>query len=714
MTRPCKVGVQLPEVERFVPWPEYLDLARRAEAVGFDSVWVGDHLVYDLPDGSTRGPYEAWTTLAAIAAVTERVEIGPLVASTGFHAPAMLAKQAATVDAISGGRLVLGLGAGWNRREFDAFGFAYDRRVSRFEEALAIIAPLLRDGRTTFHGRFYDVDDCVLDPRPPRESGPPIMVGSNSPRMLSIALPVVDSWNVWWSIYRNSVERFAEVKAEVDAAVPTGRQVEASAAVLVTLPGGEGRLMGESYDADVAEVTPSGLAEHVHGLAEAGATHVQLVLDPITAESIETGRLGAGFPGDLNTAPQFLEVVFHRVPWLSGIHAQRCRGSVGGRCLGRPMANDEHPTRPGHPIPVAVTRARAEIASVADHQTWSMTPLDVRETVTHLIREQAQREELLARVIAEGERNGAFTETGATGAVAWIAHTTHLTRGQAQRHVKLAAQLDHHDTVRDSMAAGQVHPEQAAVICQAVDELPHESRELCEKELVGLADHYDAKELKVHGRRVLAIVDPDAADAHEAKLLEREERAAAKATSLSMWDTGDGQVKGTFTLPALEGGMLKKALTALAAPKHVRANGGTYDHERPTPERLGQAFGEYVSRYPLDKLPHAGGINATVVVTMELDTLLGGLRAASIDTGTRLSAGAARRLACEAGIIPAVLDTKSRAPRPRPQGPLPHRDPTPRARDHPTALPEPRLHHPRLALPRPSHETLEPRRHHQP
>src|SRR3954447_12549136 len=129
MTRPCKVGVQLPEVERFVPWPEYLAMGRRAEETGYDSIWVGDHLIYDLPDGSTRGPYEVWTTLAALAAGTKRGEIGPLLASTSFHTPPMLAKHAATVDAISEGRLLVGLGAGWNRREFGAFGFPYDRRV---------------------------------------------------------------------------------------------------------------------------------------------------------------------------------------------------------------------------------------------------------------------------------------------------------------------------------------------------------------------------------------------------------------------------------------------------------------------------------------------------------------------------------------------------------------------------------------------------------
>ncbi|MGB1682297.1 MAG: LLM class flavin-dependent oxidoreductase, partial [Acidimicrobiales bacterium] len=198
-----KIGIQLPEVEWEVPFPEYLAMARTAEAAGFDSIWVGDHLLYDLPAGP-RGPWEAWTTLAAIAAVTDRVEIGPLVASTSFHAPPMLAKQAATVDAASEGRLIVALGAGWNRREYDAFGFAYDRRVSRFEEAFTIIRSLLRDGEVDFHGEYYNADHCVLHPRPPRPGGPPLMVGSIGPRMLGITLPHVDAWNVWWSDYGNT------------------------------------------------------------------------------------------------------------------------------------------------------------------------------------------------------------------------------------------------------------------------------------------------------------------------------------------------------------------------------------------------------------------------------------------------------------------------------------------------------------------------------
>src|SRR3954454_2838286 len=136
--RPLAVGVQLPEVERDVRWPEYLRMARAAEEVGFDSIWLGDHLLYRGDGRPERGPWEAWTLLGALAAATERVTIGPLVACAGVHAPGLLAKMAATVDEVSGGRLVLGLGAGWNAAEFAAFGIPFDRRVGRFEDAFGI------------------------------------------------------------------------------------------------------------------------------------------------------------------------------------------------------------------------------------------------------------------------------------------------------------------------------------------------------------------------------------------------------------------------------------------------------------------------------------------------------------------------------------------------------------------------------------------------
>jgi alkanesulfonate monooxygenase SsuD/methylene tetrahydromethanopterin reductase-like flavin-dependent oxidoreductase (luciferase family) len=289
---PCRVGVQLPEIERAVPWSEMVAMARAAEHAGFDSIWLGDHLLYDLPNGEVRGPWEVWTALAALACVTERVELGPLVASTSFHAPAMLAKLAATVDAISGGRLLLGLGAGWNQREYSAFGFPYDKRISRFEEAFTIIRELVRTGRSDFRGVYYDVADCVLDPRPVRPGGPPLMLGSVSPRMMRIGLPHVDAWNVWWSDYGNDAQGFAAVRTRVEDAIEqAGRapgEVEATAAVLVQLPGGIGRLMGETYnDRTVRPVLVSDLAEHLRAMAAAGAAHLQLVLDPITLESID-------------------------------------------------------------------------------------------------------------------------------------------------------------------------------------------------------------------------------------------------------------------------------------------------------------------------------------------------------------------------------------------------------------------------------------------
>src|SRR4051794_7335297 len=289
--RPCRVGLQLPEVERHVPWSEMLSIARAAEEVGFDSLWVGDHLLYDLPTGLTRGPWEAWTSLAAVAVATSRVEIGPLVASTGFHAPAMLAKQAATVDAISNGRLIVGLGAGWNEREYRAFGFRYDHRVSRFEEAFSIIRSLLREGRADFDGTYYSVENCVLDPGPVRPGGPPLLLGSVGPRMMRIGLPHVDAWNVWWSDYGNTPDGFAAVKDRVDEAAAQVRRrpqdISATAAVLVRLPGGTGRVMGDASKPQVDPVDGDDLAGHISAMADAGAKHLQLVVDPITESSVE-------------------------------------------------------------------------------------------------------------------------------------------------------------------------------------------------------------------------------------------------------------------------------------------------------------------------------------------------------------------------------------------------------------------------------------------
>jgi probable F420-dependent oxidoreductase len=285
--------VQLPEVERLVPWPELFAMAAAAEDVGFDSVWLGDHLLYDLPDGTSRGPWEVYTSLAALAAVTHRVQIGSLVSSLGFHDPAMIAKMAATIDAVSGGRLVLGVGSGWNEREYRAFGLPFDRRVDRFEEAFGIVRRLLAGETVTHSGRYHTVERCVIDPPAARPGGPLLMVGSHSPRMLSITLPHVHAWNVWWTIFGNTPAGFAAVVADVRArSEAAGRDpdsVEATACVYVQAPDGVGRTMGGSSSDPVQPLqgSPRQLAEQLHSFAEAGAAHVQLVVDPITQQSIE-------------------------------------------------------------------------------------------------------------------------------------------------------------------------------------------------------------------------------------------------------------------------------------------------------------------------------------------------------------------------------------------------------------------------------------------
>jgi alkanesulfonate monooxygenase SsuD/methylene tetrahydromethanopterin reductase-like flavin-dependent oxidoreductase (luciferase family) len=293
--RPLKVGVQLPEVEYVASWPEQREMARTAEAIGLDSLWLGDHLLYQWEGRPSRGPWEAWTSLAAIAAVTERIQIGPLVAATSFHSPGMLAKKAATLDEISGGRLILGLGAGWNEADYRAFGFPFDHRVSRFEEAFTVIRTLLREGRCDFEGTYYQMRNAELLPRGPRPQGPPLMIGSEGERMLSITLPHVQAWNAWFAWFGNTVEGYRPLRDRIDEACRrAGRapeEVERTVALFVAFPDAVGRSMGDRTDPDLTPLSsePEALAGTLRAFADEGVGHVQLVLDPITADSI--GRL---------------------------------------------------------------------------------------------------------------------------------------------------------------------------------------------------------------------------------------------------------------------------------------------------------------------------------------------------------------------------------------------------------------------------------------
>jgi alkanesulfonate monooxygenase SsuD/methylene tetrahydromethanopterin reductase-like flavin-dependent oxidoreductase (luciferase family) len=280
------LGVQLPEVERHVSWPEYVAMARAAEEVGFDSIWLGDHLLYRGDGREERGPWDAWSMLAALSAATSRVRLGPLVACTAFSSPGLLARKAAAVQEISDGRLVLGLGAGWNRTEFDAFGLPFDKRAARFIEAFGVIRRLMTGERVTFHGDFLDVQDAVILPRP--ATAPMLMVGSTGERVLRATLPYVDAWNCWHSWYGNTPDGFATLNNRVTALIAgTGRDpatVWRSATVSVALDEGSS---GRPH-ADVPPIrgSISELAERLDGFAAAGVDEAILVLSPIDEASI--------------------------------------------------------------------------------------------------------------------------------------------------------------------------------------------------------------------------------------------------------------------------------------------------------------------------------------------------------------------------------------------------------------------------------------------
>jgi probable F420-dependent oxidoreductase len=295
--RPLKVGIGLPDAVGQMAggtarWNDLLAMAQRAEETGFDSVWVEDHLLFRLNDTPVEGPWECWSLLSALAASTSRVEIGPLVACTSFRNPALLAKMADTVDEISGGRLILGLGAGWHEPEYQAFGYPFDHRVSRFEEALQIIHGLLRTGKVDFEGKYYQARECELLPRGPRPEGPPIWLGTTGPRMLGLTARYADGWNTYFNRHQNNPANIPALRETIDTVcIEHGRDpatLERTCAVLVSFDGPTSPPSSANPSGTPPMTgSPEEIAERLRGFASEGISHVQVWLEPNNLTGIE-------------------------------------------------------------------------------------------------------------------------------------------------------------------------------------------------------------------------------------------------------------------------------------------------------------------------------------------------------------------------------------------------------------------------------------------
>jgi probable F420-dependent oxidoreductase len=284
-----KIGLMLPlGADETGGFGELRALAMAAEASGLDSVWGADHLIF-RDEGETVGIHECWTVLTAVAAVTSRVEIGPLVLALPFRNPALTAKMAAELDEVSGGRLILGLGCGWHEPEFDAFGYRFDHRVSRFEEGLRIIAPLLRGEKVTFEGRYHTALDAELIPRPIRDGGPPILIAGKQPRMLELVVEHAAQWNAAWYGVPDAADelrtRLANLSAALERAGRDPSTLELTAGIFVAF---------EGADADTPERairgTTSEVADALAGYAELGVSHLIAHTFPRTPDAV--ARLG--------------------------------------------------------------------------------------------------------------------------------------------------------------------------------------------------------------------------------------------------------------------------------------------------------------------------------------------------------------------------------------------------------------------------------------
>jgi len=272
-------------------WEQIRDEAMWAEERGFDSIWIYDHLVFRPGgDSPTIGMWEGWAVLIALGAVTERVELGPLVLCNQFRNPTVLAKQAHTLDEISNGRLIFGIGAGWNRAEFDAFGFPFDHRVDRFEEALQIIGPLLREGEVDFEGTYYRARRCEILPRSPRPGGPPLLVGGSGPRMLRLTARYADQWNGGHFGMPETVdESLAQVRQACEEVGRDPATLELTAAIIYRGEGAEPVNWGHQ---PLLTGGPDDIAAALAGYRDRGIAHVQFRVYPYRREVCEVVAAG--------------------------------------------------------------------------------------------------------------------------------------------------------------------------------------------------------------------------------------------------------------------------------------------------------------------------------------------------------------------------------------------------------------------------------------
>ncbi|GGO74302.1 HNH endonuclease signature motif containing protein [Nocardioides deserti] len=330
------------------------------------------------------------------------------------------------------------------------------------------------------------------------------------------------------------------------------------------------------------------------------------------------------------------------------------------------MAKDSRHS--AHPVCRAVAKFHKKVATTADARLWSMSDTEVAEALLEATRLRARVEALELRLAAEADRRAVGDKVGATDTASWWGHETKQDRAAAKRRMRLAESLDRHAPTSAALAEGAISTDHARVITECVDRLPDDLDdasipERAEKHLLHEALDLDPKSLAILAKHVLTVVAPEIGEERDARALEREEREARANAWLTMAPDGKGSYRGKFSIPTMQGAMLKKMLLAFAAPKHQAA---TRDEDapevaerRPSPERMGDAFCELIERLPADKLPQLGGLNASIIVLLDFTGLKSDIGRAVLETGEPISASLARRMACEAGLIPAVLGSRS-------------------------------------------------------